>query len=453
MTFTNLFIKANKNLLRNKLRNTLSILAVIISSAVFVLIIYAATGLEKYTQDSFDLHRSGANLLFITKFESPEVKVNFDNGVLIYQSVSENENQNNSKNQTLFSNEVDINKVRSIPNVKKVTPNRGVNIEYVQRDKQSKKYNVGIRNRSISTSPPIISGSDLEATDLDLIIIPDNLSKVLGFANPENALGKDIEITFIDQSKMESLLNYHANESKGDSSYEKYLQKSLVTKTYKIKGITSGYSGSPMFVSESEEKQLYDELYKETKDYQKYYEISVEIKDGLTNEEIQEIKSQLRKLDYKFPDSNYEIIELLNGIRVVQYIAMGLASVGLIAAFFGVINTQMMSVLERVKEIGLMRALGMSKLSIFAMFSMEATLLGFWGSILGFVIAHSGSIAGNYVIRSQDLLSNGGKTDILLYSPSTWLVVLGITLLTFVAGVIPSIKASRQDPIESLRYE
>jgi putative ABC transport system permease protein len=61
--------------------------------------------------------------------------------------------------------------------------------------------------------------------------------------------------------------------------------------------------------------------------------------------------------------------------------------VALTAASFGIINTLFMAVQERTKEIGLMKAVGMSKGKIFALFSIEATLLGLLGSLLGVAVA------------------------------------------------------------------
>jgi putative ABC transport system permease protein len=117
------------------------------------------------------------------------------------------------------------------------------------------------------------------------------------------------------------------------------------------------------------------------------------------------------------------------------------AIIALLAAGFGIINTLLMSVQERTREIGLMNAMGMSGGRIFALFSTEAVFIGFLGSAIGAGIA---ILVGGIVSR---VLGAGPlKASIL----SVLLLVMGIS---FVAAVLPASRAARQSPMESLRYE
>jgi putative ABC transport system permease protein len=128
-------------------------------------------------------------------------------------------------------------------------------------------------------------------------------------------------------------------------------------------------------------------------------------------------------------------------------------AVALLAASFGIINTLFMAVQERTKEIGLMKALGMSPRRIFALFSGEALLIGFCGSILGIGIA---VVIGKVVnaIGKHGFLKNFPGLSLLTFPFSTIAaVILGIMLIAFLAGTLPAIRASRKDPIAALRYE
>jgi putative ABC transport system permease protein len=129
------------------------------------------------------------------------------------------------------------------------------------------------------------------------------------------------------------------------------------------------------------------------------------------------------------------------------------AMVALLAASFGIINTLVIAVMERTKEIGLQKALGMGRGKIFAIFSLESILIGFWGALLGAGIA---IVAG--LITNRVLLNIYGESfegfSLFAFKPLSIAAIMFLVCgIAFVAGVMPAIRASRLNPIESLRYE
>jgi putative ABC transport system permease protein len=140
-------------------------------------------------------------------------------------------------------------------------------------------------------------------------------------------------------------------------------------------------------------------------------------------------------------------------IRTITYVLDAFAVIALLAASFGIVNTLLMSVQERTKEIGLMKAMGMRSSRIFMLFSVEAILLGFWGSVIGVAAA---ILLGSFANR---VASNGFLKDLpgfnLLAFPlkSVALIVLLILAISFIAGTLPARRAARQNPIDALRYE
>ena len=129
------------------------------------------------------------------------------------------------------------------------------------------------------------------------------------------------------------------------------------------------------------------------------------------------------------------------------------AIVALIAAAFGIVNTLLMSVQERTREIGLMKAMGMSSGRIFTLFSLEAITIGVIGSVIGvgaamLVGSGLGSVLGAGPLAGLEGLS------LFLFEPASLLgVVALISGIAFVSGALPASRAARQRPIESLRYE
>jgi len=129
------------------------------------------------------------------------------------------------------------------------------------------------------------------------------------------------------------------------------------------------------------------------------------------------------------------------------------AVIALVAAGFGIINTLLMSVQERTREIGLMKAMGLGAGKIFGLFSAEAVFIGFLGSAIGSLVAIAlGSVISN-------VLANGFLSDLqgLRILSFDWVSVVGVILLVmaiaFLAGTLPARSAARLDPIDALRYE
>ena len=100
-----------------------------------------------------------------------------------------------------------------------------------------------------------------------------------------------------------------------------------------------------------------------------------------------------------------------------------------------------------------MKALGMGPKRIFMLFSIEAVLIGFWGSALGVCFA---ALIGKVVntIGTHGFLKDFTGLSLLTFPLSTIaIVIVGIMLIAFLAGTLPAFRASRKDPIEALRYE
>jgi putative ABC transport system permease protein len=129
------------------------------------------------------------------------------------------------------------------------------------------------------------------------------------------------------------------------------------------------------------------------------------------------------------------------------------ALIALLAASFGIINTLVIAVLERTREIGLQKALGMSRGRVFLIFSFESILIGFWGALLGILGGMLvGTIVSRYVMPAY-WASFEGYTLFVFTLPSLAIVMMLVCLIAFFAGVLPAFRASRLNPIEALRYE
>jgi hypothetical protein len=153
-------------------------------------------------------------------------------------------------------------------------------------------------------------------------------------------------------------------------------------------------------------------------------------------------------------DAQSAIKQQLAIFNILGLILGGIGGIALVVAAVGVVNTMIMSILERTREIGVMRAVGARRSTVSRLFTLEAALLGFFGGIVGLLVGYGLILIANPLVNSQ-LKSNGITSSNIITMP-LWLIV-GVIILTTVigmlAGVYPARRAARLDPVEALHYE
>jgi len=153
-------------------------------------------------------------------------------------------------------------------------------------------------------------------------------------------------------------------------------------------------------------------------------------------------------------DAETAIKQQLAIFNIIGAILGGIGGIALVVAAVGVINTMVMSILERTREIGVMRAVGARRSTISRLFTFEASLLGLFGGVLGILIAYALTLVGNPIINHQ-LKGNGISSSNILSMPP-WLIVsvlVGTTIIGMLAGLYPAQKAAKLNPVEALHYE
>jgi len=156
--------------------------------------------------------------------------------------------------------------------------------------------------------------------------------------------------------------------------------------------------------------------------------------------------------------SVYSILDQLNEIKKGFVIFdMGLGAIGtiaLIVAALGIINTMVMSILERTREIGIMKSLGGSEQDIRVIFFAEAGVIGLMGGFLGVILGWlvtkvANAVANIYVLKEVHFTVN-------FFSIPLWLIFsalvfsIGVSLL---AGIYPAARAASVNPVEALRHD
>jgi len=189
------------------------------------------------------------------------------------------------------------------------------------------------------------------------------------------------------------------------------------------------------------------------------HEIAIKLNEGV------ELKSVVKKLQTKYPelsvmswkDIQPDLGMVTEWLDIMLYVVMVII---LLALAFGIVNTMLMVVLERVKELGMLMAIGMNRLRVFSMIMLETIFLSITGGIVGMVIA--ALLVGYYGENGIYLKSFSQGFEAVGYSPVLYpeigiqfylTIVLLIILAAIIASIYPAIKALRLKPAEALRIE
>ncbi|MCR5716822.1 MAG: ABC transporter permease [Lachnospiraceae bacterium] len=169
-------------------------------------------------------------------------------------------------------------------------------------------------------------------------------------------------------------------------------------------------------------------------------------------EHVQEVATIIKDMGYNAYSDTEWIESNQKTANMIQMVLGGIGAISLLVAAIGIMNTMMMSIYERTKEIGVMKVLGCDMRNIQMMFLIEAAVIGFGGGVIGIIFSYLVSFALNGIATGA--ASDMGMSKLSVIPP--WLALAGIAfavVVGMVAGFFPSRRAMRLSPLAAIRND
>ena len=431
MKFLDILRTANSNLLRNKGRSFLTILAIFIGSFTIIMTTGINTGVNSYIDRQLESAGGRGYLEIMPKSTADQLS-----GLMSGSSEIMEYNANANGSDTAVITEEDLEKIRGVAGVESARAFGNVSSEYVTSGRTDRKFVITVNElptNRINIDMAVGKIVDTTSSEPQITLLP-NYATTLGYSSDEEIIGATVRI---------GVKNLADGEIREVEAIVSGVQNKSV--------ISMGRSWINSALFDKLEDAAMDGMPQQYRNLA--YFAMAEFDENLTDDEIQKMKDELSELGFIGMTVNDQVGMMKTFFDAITTVLTIFGVIALVAASIGIINTLFMAVQERTREIGLMKAVGLGGGKIFVMFSLEAIMLGFWGSALGIVIANIARLVANSLAEKTFLSELPGFTLIEFELANLVTITVIVMLIAFLAGSLPARRAARKDPIESLRYE
>jgi putative ABC transport system permease protein len=416
------------NTFRSKLRTTLTVLAIFIGAFTLTITNGLGTGISNYIDSQ--VASVGSSTAFTVTKTDPSAGPG--SGPKKYDPKTTRVTGGGipGSSQTALG-QSDLDAIGTVPGITAVSPVTRISPDYIQWNDQD-KYQLSVSPLA-GAQPQLAVGAPLDdASSKAQLLLPASYVAPLGFADNAQAIGQDVNIGITDATGTPHTVNarivgIEQNSLLGGAGAA--VNKALSTALSQAQATGAPAKTTPTWASATATFA------------------------PSTPAQISGMKSQLSVAGYTAQTLDDRIGTVKTVIAGIIGVLNAFAVIALVAAGFGIVNTLLMSVQERTREIGLMKAMGMGSSSVFALFSTEAAFIGFLGSVIGSAAAIGlGTVISRVLSRGP--LSELDGLHILAFAPGPVAgVIILVMAIAFIAGTLPAWRAARQNPIDSLRYE
>lgn len=436
MKTSDIIVSANKNLLKNKLRSFLTILAIFVGSFTIIMNSAISAGVNDYIDNQIS-SMGGEGYLEMMPTEIYETSM----ALMSASGVKEYTEDATNANKAMYIKAEQIEKAKKIDGVKSFNALGEATIDYATSDQTDKRYVMRLNASVDGIKLDLVAGKqpvDDDESRLEIAISKD-MVEPLGFKDENDAVGKAIYFGVPSNAKCYVVATRKECQT---------IVKATISGV-QADGILS-MGGSRANVALWRKVGSINNIGVPEASVQPYMATA-----NVDPEKIDEIKDKLKDIGLMAMSVEDEVGSIKQFFDAILAILNVFGGIALIAAAIGIINTLLMSVQERTREIGLMKALGMSKAKIFLSFTCEAVALGFWGSMFGMIISMVLGYAGNTLVHAEGMFLESLPTfNLVKFTPDVIIpIVILVMFISFIAGTAPALKAARKNPIDALRYE
>ncbi len=469
MNILDMILLGLENLNRSKLRTFLTTLGVVVGIGALTSMVAFGTGLQKNITDEFknndvftSLIVSQADVTRLQQADVQELKEMREKELTplndsVVQKIKQMEGIKLAFAQLTFPVKVQFNNEESRTDVQALPVEMG---DY-------KPYNdlmSGSFFDSDSANTIIVKESQLK--DLKIILksetstelSPEQKGQGFQLLSPDSVVGKKITLVsaVLDPSKV--MFN-----PMGMNNADKNLPFTEIEREFTISGVlqnTNSFTGSTLRggiimayqtaqkFPKMKIKSVWDFLGKNKSEYSSVY---AKVQDM---DDMPQVKEEIEDMGLSVFTFSDKLDEMKRGFLIMDAILGAVGTIALFVAALGIINTMVMSILERTREIGIMKSIGGSEKEIRMIFFIEAASIGLLGAIFGILLGWVVTRIANVVVNTQ-MLQQGQAPVNLFYFP--WWLILGAVvfsiLVSLAAGLYPAVRAARIDPVKALRHD
>ena len=496
MSFFDILHLSLRNLRQAKLRAFLTTMGVIVGVAVIVTMVSFGLGLQQNM-----LARFGALDLFNEVAVFGRSLTNLATAGLLKEPGSNQKDEQRGrvrpdKQATRILDDAAVEEIRKIPGVAYVHPNLNT-MAYI-------RSNGNVRWQSISgTSVPnqaarfkeFVAGSMITSQEGDEAVVTESFTEDFDYEKPQDAVGQTVEFLTTRRASSDSDSETEKEEDAGPSNFfgipldtgqpEEVVGSEgneVVARTFRIVGVLNPrikegagqgglrglMPGAAIYIPLPAAKEWYRDhrgpgaevalaLARQSgvlgeDEAEGYEHATVRVSDPVA---LPQVRQRITELGF----GSFSIVDELDQIRTVFLIvdsALGLlGGISLLVASFGIANTMIMSILERTREIGIMKAIGAEDREIKMIFFVEAAVIGTVGGVVGVLVAWGITALAN-VLAFRFLLKPQGASFIDFFSLPPWLTASAIVFalaVSILAALYPAARAARIDPVRALRHD
>ena len=320
-----------------------------------------------------------------------------------------------------------ISKIKAMPETAEVSPVKSLSAELTGSELKTQGALFGVENSYFRLAGRTMTWGTVfsdQPEDRNKIIISSATAKLLNYTEPKNALDQKIDINLL------------VPNSSGDN-----------TELYQLPD-----QFTVLGVMEDETNYVFIPLKNfDAVDYPQYFQLKVKADDSSG---VQSLKNKISALGFAVT-ALIDTLDQMNKIFHISQIVF--AVIGLVALFIasiGMFNTMTIALLERTREIGVMKAIGATDRAIKQMFMAEAVIVGFLGGMAGIFLGYISIFIINWAF-GRIAQAFGGQAVNMFYIPQWFLLTIIIlsVFIGYLTGLYPSHRAAKINPLDALRYE